>query len=158
MKKIHLFLLHCIILVLAICFIVGFNVLTLTKKEFNNIYWLILIFEFIAIFSLFYFIVFSYAKKGIMLYDKQNGGRITIKKYVMISLLVGFIINLGLWLPRYIKYLPYNEYGYVSIIIFALIFLITFSIIYLLIFIPLCIAYKKVNKEESNEKSNYHNS
>ena len=50
------------------------------------------------------------AKKEKMLYDRQESKKISIKKYIIISAIVSLIIDLGLLLPRFIKYIPYNEY------------------------------------------------
>ena len=126
MKKTVLILLHVIIATLMVLFIIGFNILTLGKIEFNIIYWIISFIGLVISIFILYFMIFFCAKKEKMLYDRQESKKISIKKYIIISAIVSLIIDLGLLLPRFIKYIPYNEYGIISITIYIFITFIIF--------------------------------
>ena len=141
--------LHLLIIALIINFLVGFNILTLSDKKFDKVHWFIVIFAFVISLLIYYVLIIVNAIKGRMLYDRKDKMEITMKKYVFISLIAGFVIALGLWLPRFIIYLPKNEYGAIAIVLYTLLLFIALLIIFSLIIIPFCIVYKILKRGEN---------
>ena len=146
LKKKYTLFIHLLLILFIFVFIVHFN---LSIKEKNIDEWscgkvVLLISELLIAFFIYNYYLFYNTNKGIFVYTKtQDAKQNTLKRYSAISLCVGLMIDILMWLPSFIKTIKLNDLWYIGYIYWLMIFVFSLIIIFLLVFIPLFISHKK---------------
>ena len=146
MSKKYDILVQSVFISLIFIFIVSFNIISLKTHNIEKCY-LLLIIELLFSLVLYNYYVFYNAKKGILVYSKADEfDKMHLKRYFIISLCAGLILDILLWLPSFLSDLKLQSLWYMGYVYWFIIFNISLIIFFIIIFIPLYVAFLKVRK------------
>ncbi|MBP5408496.1 MAG: hypothetical protein J6Y42_05105 [Bacilli bacterium] len=136
------YIINGLIISFILAFIIQFNINTIIKTRTTKVDWLILLFELLFAFVIFYIYLFMNAKKGKLIYiNDQNQECFPVKRYFLISSISSLVISIGMWVPRYFKYISIDEKFPFTLILMFILIALTWIVFFLLMYLPFYTSY-----------------